>query len=75
MSKSWLDMSQDIRPHKGFWAPGGYIGKCVKCGADFIGDKRALECSACAYGDNDSIAAMFGTGASNRLRAVGREEK
>ena len=60
MSKSWLDMVQDIRPQRGGWAPGGYICNCSQCGEDFIGDKRAVTCSSCAYEDSKNIAAMFG---------------
>lgn len=40
---------QDSRPQRGWWAPGNYLNKCVKCGDDFIGDKRAGWCADCAY--------------------------
>jgi len=43
----------DKRPHKGWWAPGGYICKCALCGDDFIGDKRAGHCADCAYNETE----------------------
>lgn len=30
------------------YAPGDYLGRCVHCGQQFQGDKRALECLECA---------------------------
>ena len=39
----------DERPHRRWWAPGNYMRKCVLCGEDFIGDKRAGHCADCAY--------------------------
>lgn len=30
------------------YAPGGYSGRCHKCGQLFEGDKRSLECLECA---------------------------
>lgn len=41
----------DRRPQLGAWAPGDYFCKCYKCYWGFLGDKRAVECSVCAYGD------------------------
>lgn len=32
----------------GGYAPGNYQCKCCRCGAEFIGDKRAVECEPCA---------------------------
>ena len=51
MKNNFLDIfgKNDDRPKKGSWAPGGYSGKCLKCGDAFVGDKRALECADCAY--------------------------
>jgi hypothetical protein len=46
----WTKVRQDTRPQKGWWAPGGYIRVCYKCGQGFIGDKRAGHCSDCEYG-------------------------
>lgn len=48
---------EDQRPKMGGWAPGGYSGKCSKCGDRFIGAKRAVECADCAYSaeSNDEI--------------------
>jgi len=40
---------RDIRPKKGWWAPGWYLKKCRICGKEFTGDKRAGWCSDCAY--------------------------
>ena len=40
---------EDDRPKKNGWAPGGYTGKCSRCGELFIGDKRSRECADCAY--------------------------
>ena len=42
-------MKEDKRPKKGGWAPGNYTNKCVHCGDEFIGDKRAIRCADCAY--------------------------
>jgi hypothetical protein len=36
-------------PHRGMWAPGGYVHKCSSCGGEFVGDKRACHCAPCAY--------------------------
>jgi hypothetical protein len=32
----------------GAWAPGSYTCKCLGCGDEFVGDKRALNCLGCA---------------------------
>lgn len=32
------------------WAPGSYMGKCGDCGGETIGDKRSVQCFACAVG-------------------------
>jgi hypothetical protein len=40
---------EDTREKRGWWAPGAYYCKCVKCDEQFIGDKRALWCADCAY--------------------------
>jgi hypothetical protein len=32
----------------GGWAPGSYMGKCLDCGGEIIGDKRASQCFVCA---------------------------
>ena len=32
----------------GGFAPGSYIVKCIRCKKKFRGDKRAVECEACA---------------------------
>jgi hypothetical protein len=32
----------------GGWAPGSYMGKCLDCGGEIIGDKRSIQCFACA---------------------------
>ncbi len=47
-----LFLDIDERPQRGGWAPGNYLGKCIKCDIDFVGDKRACHCAPCAYGDN-----------------------
>jgi len=45
------DIAQkDDRPKYGRWAPGDYHSQCIKCGQHFIGDKRAMVCADCAYG-------------------------
>jgi hypothetical protein len=43
----------DRRPQKGAWAPGNYMNTCMDCCEPFIGDKRAKQCAACAYGDTE----------------------
>jgi hypothetical protein len=40
---------EDAREKRGWWAPGAYFCKCVKCDEQFIGDKRAQWCADCAY--------------------------
>jgi len=42
----------DLRPQKKAWAPGLYMNICADCGKQFIGDKRAIQCAPCAYGDS-----------------------
>lgn len=42
----------DTRPRKGAWSPGNYLCKCIQCGENFIGEKRAFLCAPCAYGDS-----------------------
>ena len=42
----------DDRPQKGGWAKGNYYGKCCLCENQFTGDKQAVHCAPCAYGDN-----------------------
>jgi hypothetical protein len=32
----------------GGWAPGSYTGKCLDCGGEITGDKRAIQCFVCA---------------------------
>lgn len=44
-----LNPKEDERPKRRAWAPGGYLGRCVDCGDQFSGDKRALTCADCAY--------------------------
>lgn len=41
---------RDVRPQRGFWAPGRYRNTCSLCDEEFIGDKRAKVCADCAYG-------------------------
>lgn len=38
-----------LLPKRGGWAPGSYSCKCSDCGREFDGDKRATQCSGCAY--------------------------
>lgn len=45
----WDSVKQDDRPKLGWWAPGGYIGRCRACNAHFLGAKRAGHCADCAY--------------------------
>lgn len=42
-------MKVDDRAPKGGWAIGAYIQTCLRCGDDFLGDKRAFHCADCAY--------------------------
>ena len=48
----WLeDYKIDKRPFiqgKG-WGPGNYTCNCCKCGANYLGEKRSIECADCAY--------------------------
>lgn len=45
-----VGLKHDDRPARGWWAPGGYMNTCRKCGVAFVGDKRAGHCADCAYG-------------------------
>jgi hypothetical protein len=47
------DIKQDDRPMRGWWAPGDYLCKCIRCEAMFAGDKRAAMCADCAYKDEN----------------------
>lgn len=42
---------EDQRPKRGFWAPGEYVNRCTRCHEQFIGDKMAMICADCAYGE------------------------
>jgi hypothetical protein len=44
-----INLKHDLRPKRGWWAPGGYMNTCTKCGDHFVGDKRAGMCADCAY--------------------------
>lgn len=50
-----ISLKGDERPQRYGWAPGDYLCKCsgARCKAKedktFIGDKRAIICSDCAY--------------------------
>lgn len=46
---------EDKRLQEGGWAPGRYTNTCFSCKIRFLGDKRAIFCAPCAYGDKDSI--------------------
>ena len=46
-------MKGDQRPKRYGWAPGNYIGRCRKCGTQYVGGKRTVICSDCAYKDFD----------------------
>jgi len=41
-------MNREIKYPIGGYAPGSYSCKCVNCETRFIGDKRAVQCEACA---------------------------
>lgn len=43
----------DARPVYAGWAPGNYERVCADCRWTFVGDKRAIRCAACAYGDKE----------------------
>lgn len=57
-------MAQEISYHEGFagnfrllsFATGSYLKSCRICGKQFIGDKRAMSCLACAI---DAAEAKF----------------
>jgi len=42
----------DKREQKGAWGPGNYANTCFSCNEQFVGDKRAVMCADCAYGEN-----------------------
>lgn len=46
---SALRLDADDRPSRGGWAPGDYVCECSRCGIAFIGAKRSVTCSDCAY--------------------------
>lgn len=45
----------DGRDQKQGWAPGCYENYCRSCGESFLGDKRAVTCSDCAYAEPRKI--------------------
>ena len=49
--KKLQDIKVDPRPQKKLWAPGDYLRRCKSCDEEFIGDKRAIMCADCAYGE------------------------
>ena len=53
---------RDIRPKKGAWAPGTYLGECDRCGREYVGDKRARNCAPCAYGDKADLSTLTQVG-------------
>lgn len=44
------------------YAPGDYFGTCHHCAKEFIGDKRAMNCEACADAAIDAARANGGEG-------------
>lgn len=50
-------INKDERPKKGAWAPGNYRNTCWTCMCGFTGDKRARQCAACAYKEEDGAKA------------------
>jgi len=46
------------RPPLGGWAAGNYECKCIQCEEHFTGDKRAVQCSDCAYKSEDRITRL-----------------
>ena len=48
--------NKDNRPQKAGWAAGNYTCTCCTCGAFFTGDKRAVHCEPCAYGDKVTVS-------------------
>ena len=51
-----LVANRDKRPGRGGWAPGSYACKCIRCEKKFVGDKRAVVCSNCAYKDTNETS-------------------
>lgn len=49
-SKSMRGVKEDHRGPRGGWADGEYLCKCGFCACQFFGDKRAVQCADCAYG-------------------------
>ena len=47
----------DVTPNDriGGYAPGNYTCKCLFCGKEFVGDKRALSCFDCAKAHRDRV--------------------
>jgi len=55
----------------GGFAPGNYFCKCVHCGEQFSGDKRAVSCLPCAIDLSDAEITRL-RGEVERLRAMVR---
>lgn len=53
LSENAKTLIADKRPQLGSWAAGDYHNICINCKKSFIGDKRALNCAACAYDDDN----------------------
>lgn len=57
----------------GGWAPGSYMGKCLDCGGEIIGDKRASQCFVCAV---EGLRRQVETAAlAERERCIGVVDK
>ena len=62
LKAGWI-LTDDKRPQRGLWAPGGYACHCVKCSCSYSGDKRSTMCAECAYSipeENTASTSQFG---------------
>lgn len=55
---------KSLKPKLGGWALGNYLQVCLECDREFLGDKRAVTCSVCAY---DHLMSDMGITESNPI--------
>jgi hypothetical protein len=53
-----VGIKRDRRKKLGGWGPGRYQCRCIECNTIFLGDKRAVVCADCAYGQQDTVSTV-----------------
>ena len=47
-----LPMNPDTRAARGGWYTGYYMSTCPSCKEEYLGGKRSIQCSECAYSES-----------------------